>query len=307
MSHRYFNTTTKREQPKQERYTTCGSVCTNNTTTTYKTNRNETSKLLTETDGKRTEKRRQTGSTRAAHGQHTGSTRAAHGQHTGGEPTDRKTTSRETISTILSQVETETRKNSFVQGNDYKRSISIVKETNIVNRRHETHGQSDQTNTTEIAKKKTKKDEQDNEQTTNNKRKDDNYITLQKSKRLIRSQQNDKLQTGRSKKTTKHRPRRRHMTSRTLSITIIDSIDGQRDEWFDVPLAALFFARLVEQPVARNVERGGEESVASTDAHCSAEQASKPLERSCLQLSTTSGEQPCEQVPARQSEPDRAV
>lgn len=146
MSHRYFNTITKREQPKQERYTTCGSVCANNTTTTYKTNRNETSKLLTETDGKRTEKRRQTGSTRATHG-----------QHTGGEPTDRKTTSRETISTILSQVETETRKNSFVQGNDYKRSISIVKETNIVNRRHETHGQSDQTNTTEIAKKDKKK------------------------------------------------------------------------------------------------------------------------------------------------------
>ena len=295
MSHRYFNAITKREQPKQERYTTCGSVCTNNTTTTYKNNRNETSKLLTETDGKRTEKKRQTGSTRAAHG------------HKGGKPTDRKTTSRETIFTILSQVETETRKNSFVQGNDYKRSISIVKETNIVNRRHETRGQSDQTNTTEIAKKDKKKDEQDNEQTTNNKRKDDNYITLQKSKRLIRSQQNDKLQTGRSKKTTKHRPRRRHMTSRTLSITIVDSIDGQRDEWFDVPLAALFFARLVEQPVARNVERGGEESVASTDAHCSAEQASKPLEHSCLQLSTTSGEQPCEQVPARQSEPDRAV
>lgn len=143
--------------------------------------------------------------------------------------------------------------------------------------------------------------------TTNNKRnKDDNYTTLQNSKKSIRSQQNDKLQTGRPKKTTKRHQSRRHTTSRTLSI-IVDSIDGQRDEWFDVPLAALFFARLVEPPVAQNVERSGVGSVASTDAHCSAEQASKPLERSCLQLSATSGEQPCEQVPARQSEPDRAI
>ncbi|YP_009165783.1 hypothetical protein APL35_gp032 [Apis mellifera filamentous virus] len=51
-----ISTITKREQQKQERYTTCSSVCTTNTTTTYNTNRNETSKLLTKTDGERTAK-----------------------------------------------------------------------------------------------------------------------------------------------------------------------------------------------------------------------------------------------------------
>nr|WOK43442.1 MAG: hypothetical protein [Apis mellifera filamentous virus] len=50
-----ISTITKREQQKQERYTTCSSVCTTNTTT-YNTNRNETSKLLTKTDGERTAK-----------------------------------------------------------------------------------------------------------------------------------------------------------------------------------------------------------------------------------------------------------
>ena len=161
MSHQHFNTIAEREQQKreqqkqerytrtihkndtQERYTTCGSVCTTNTTTTYKTNRNETSKLLTETDGKRTAKNGK---------------RTAHGWRT-----DRPTNGvkRNHFHNFIAG-RTRNEKNSFVLGNGCKQSISIVKETNIVNRRHETRGQSDQANTTETAKE----DDQNNEQQT---------------------------------------------------------------------------------------------------------------------------------------------
>jgi hypothetical protein len=144
-------------------------VCTTNTTTTYKTNRNETSKLLTETDGKRTAKNGK---------------RTAHGWRT-----DRPTNGvkRNHFHNFIAG-RTRNEKNSFVLGNGCKQSISIVKETNIVNRRHETRGQSDQANTTETAKE----DDQNNEQQTKRRQQLHSVTKIQQTNQIATKRQTTK-------------------------------------------------------------------------------------------------------------------
>lgn len=80
------------------------------------------------------------------------------------------------------------REKLICSGNGCKQSISIVKETNIVNRRHETRGQSDQANTTETAKE----DDQNNEQQTKRRQQLHSVTKIQQTNQIATKRQTTK-------------------------------------------------------------------------------------------------------------------